>query len=89
MYEAAIKAFLRISLRESHFLISVLWWMVEWAGFREKHLGFKRESPERSPGLPHETRKGGSFLTILLLVKFRSIVGRLTALIVWARKGRR
>jgi len=28
-------------------------------------------------------------LMILLLVKFRSLVGLLTALIVWTRKGRR
>jgi hypothetical protein len=28
-------------------------------------------------------------LIILLLVKFRSVVSRLTALIVWTRKGRR
>jgi len=74
---------------ESYFLFQVFQRTVEWAGFREK-------LPEASNGKArirvrafHKKLERRIQLMILLPVKIRSIAGRLTALIVWTRKGRR
>jgi hypothetical protein len=74
---------------ESYYLFQVFQRTVEWAGFREK-------LPEASNGKArirvrafHKKLERRIQLMILLPVKIRSIAGRLTALIVWTRKGRR
>jgi len=52
-------------------------------------LGFKRESPAVKGRAFYSKLERGIKLMILLLVKLRSLVGRLTALIVWTRKSQR
>jgi hypothetical protein len=57
------------------------------AGSREKHQGFERESPGVARAF---TRSGkDDQLMILMLVIRLVFVGRLSALIVWTRKGQR
>ena len=51
-------------------------------------MSFDRESPEMSPGLPLSEAERRVTPMILLLIKLRlAIAGRLTALILWTRKG--
>jgi len=62
---------------------------VDWAGFREKLPEASNGKARRRVRAFHTKLERRIQLMILLLVKFRSVVGRLTALIVWTRKGRR
>jgi hypothetical protein len=68
------------------FQFSSGWWNGWFPG--EATRGFKRESPDRVRAF-HTKLERRIQLMILLLIKIRSIAGRLTALIVWTRKGRR
>jgi hypothetical protein len=63
--------------------------MVEWAGFRERPTGASNGKARNPVRAFHTKLERRIQLMILLLVKIRSIAGRLTALIVWTRKGRR
>jgi len=54
---------------------------------REAFGASKRESPDRVRAF-HTKLERRNLSMVLLLVKFRSIIGRLTTLFIWTRKGR-
>jgi len=58
-------------------------------GSREKLLEASNGKARREVRAFHTKLERRIQLMVLLLVKIRSIAGRLTALIVWTRKGRR
>jgi hypothetical protein len=55
--------------------------------FPEEHLSFEGKAQDNRLGLPYTSKQKGGSLMILVLVKLRLLVGRLTALIFWSRKG--
>jgi hypothetical protein len=70
-------------------LLSGFQWTVEMGGSRERLLEASNGKARRWVRACHTKLERRIQLMILLLVKFRSLVGLLTALIVWTRKGRR
>jgi len=69
---------------------------LSWLAFRKKAIerGSRKEAPElqaRKPGYGpglHLLRKGGSTMILMLVIRL-AFVGRLSALVVWTRKGQR
>lgn len=57
-------------------------------GSRAKHVSFKTGKPGEKPGPPLEAERGIELMILLLVIRL-TMIGRITALIVWARKGQR